>query len=305
VNKIFSSLIAAISCAWATSIAHAALIIDSVIIPLTDTATYNTLTNSGVDAFNAEIFERMIASSEVFIFDDNTHALQHFLARKWVTYTINDMYELGVINWSYGQPGSYQFPSSFEPYTTDRLPTVDQTYYFIQSDPMQAASAALEDFYFDPIVAECQTAMEAAIILGHYIAYGSTWIDSKFLPGSLLFDGVFRLVDGSNDGFVYVPGDVVYMRNKPDYLAKARAIHNNVDTMYPYTGENAVYVYYNSTNFEAIYSGLGMLNQTEEQIREVLRDGYSHDTGEDMSYNDSLEFIYFDEFHKIHISDKV
>ena len=62
-----------------------------------------------------------------------------------------------------------------------------------------------------------------------------------------------------------IPGDRAYFKNKDNYLA----LHDG-----PWQGENCIYVGLNAAN-EATFSGLGLYNRTEDQLRDAMQNAYN------------------------------
>jgi hypothetical protein len=89
-----------------------------------------------------------------------------------------------------------------------------------------------------------------------------------------------------------LPGDTVYFRNKSDYAAKSKAFLTAKSGADPFgtthevagswSGENCVYMGENDGG-EQLFSGFGMLSQTESQILDALASHYQDDTGETTS----------------------
>lgn len=246
---------------------RAVLKIDGAVITAQDTAIYNILTNFGNDTLAVEIFNKMVASTETFSFDNTLHAKNHFKVRKEIVGAMNSMSPQGAIKFQMGPPFA--------------IPSVAQTFnpkfpYLFEAKPTVKASDLLKAVESGTTKAECLTAVHCAMLIGHRRALGDAMIDDTFAVGALKVDGDwenFPFFQPMQDVNTLIPGDYMYMLNANDYFTEA--IKKGTNPI-QWIGENTIYV--GTVNGVPKFSGLTLLNNTEAQIRERLRLGYNADT---------------------------
>lgn len=285
-KSVLPSLLASILLAALAAQASARLIIGGIILTDHNSDVFKTLTANGTDTVAVEIFDKMIASSTTHGFVDATHATQHWHVRKEIITAIGEMGS--TIHYSFGSPRAWVFPAGFKATGQGR------PYFFKQSDPRQKASDGIKAIETGTTETECVTCLDATILIGHRRAYGDAWIDANMSAGSIVIDSEFKFTWRVPDT-THVPGDYLYMSNPPDYEAKAIA-HGTTNRVW--TGENTIYEGGDK------YSGLGLLHESEADLREDLRNGYNTDTGESMTAEDARERIRFTIHSFIVISPK-
>ena len=127
----------------------------------------------------------------------------------------------------------------------------------------------------EPFRGECSGAAMIVVLRAAAETLGETRFngvhaeDIYLLVGAVASSPAFSChVLPRTDDETMVPGDSTYFKNKDNYSL----LHD--DGMW--AGENCIYVGLNGSK-EALFSGLGLLNKTEDELREIMRDHYNDD----------------------------
>lgn len=112
-------------------------------------------------------------------------------------------------------------------------------------------------------------------------------------PGTLVLDNNLQHIYPATDHATRVPGDYLYFKNKDDYVFLTWA-KNGIPGFW--TGENCIYV------GNGKYSGLGLWDQTEAELRSEAEAFYMRDTGKTPFPGNPNIDIRFTTFSRIQIN---
>lgn len=123
-----------------------------------------------------------------------------------------------------------------------------------------------------PFRGECAGALQICTFMAVAGALGAKGFDSIHPQGSLEigpWGAAYRKHSGPvMDYQTMIPGDYAYIKNKDDY--------STIDPSGSWTGENCIYIGEDSSG-TARFSGMGLDNMTEAQLRAALKKAYDKD----------------------------
>ena len=179
------------------------------------------------------------------------------------------------------------------------FPLQDDDHLFRVARYAVKASDAVGQIYIGTTRSDCQVAATCAILIGHLLALGvpngvgSEFLDAKIPAGALDLSKFYLVGDEATDTNTVLPGDLRYMTNHKDYFTKS--MDNNVaDPLW--SGEWCIAVE------NGLYSGLGLLEISEENLRRALRVNLQQDAGIDLNDRDAESMIKWDSLQRIQIS---
>lgn len=259
------------------------------------------------DPIQAEMFDKMIAtSSEWFTFTTVDHAMKTITQR---ASTISKMSDFNQMGW-YGYHESHD---GIPPSTTASMWDTGNRVAFYFRHTSGNAYDAINQLCdgSSTTKGECLGGIMACVWFGAAQSMGDTDFNVLY-PGSQVLNMDFRYSNSSSrnlnnavDTGTHVPGDLLYLKNyNYRQVIVYKEFHkkgwlDSKNKTYYWSGENSLYF------GGGKYEGLGVLNKTEAQMRESLRNAYNSDLADVISNNGKMNGVAIEAITAVEAPTKI
>lgn len=228
------------------------------------------------DPLRREIYAKMQGSAtEAFTFPDKATAVKHWNMRVAIVDSMNKM-TTNPKGIDYGYFDPFKRPPVPVTPPGNRWDKGATTTFFFKAKAGVSSSDAMQQVVTGSTRGECLGAIDACFLIGARTGFNDDTAFNTLHPaGTIVLGQTLGMhTYAATDTSTVIPGDRRYMKNKDDYVTKAKA--NGVATPF-WQGENAIYM--GTIGGVPKYAGLGVPPASEDDLRKELKNAYLNDTG--------------------------